>query len=112
MARKKIKGEEMSTNRYFQLIERIFDKYYTEGSSEVPFERNDLVRTAAELDINLPTNLRTTVKEMGQVETDELYVGIDQRGVQYVFPVQAKGRTDQLGVVQIEQFCYVCRKVS
>jgi hypothetical protein len=212
MARKKIKGEEMtkSTNRYSQLIERIFDKYYTEGSSEVPFERDDLARTAAELDINLPKNLgdiiysfryrsqlpdsiqkyapagmewiirpmgqarykfalasmsriipnqmlsetkipdatpgiiakyavndeqgllarlrynrmidiftgitcyslqnhlRTTVKEMGQVETDELYVGIDQRGVQYAFPVQAKGRTDQLGVVQIEQDFAMC----
>jgi hypothetical protein len=40
---------------------------------------------------------------MGQVETDEIYIGIDKRGVHYVLPVQAKGGNDKLGVVQIEQ---------
>jgi hypothetical protein len=40
---------------------------------------------------------------MGQVETDEIYIGIDKRGVHYILPVQAKGGTDKLGVVQIEQ---------
>jgi len=45
---------------------------------------------------------------MGQVETDELYIGVDQRGAQYVFPVQAKGGTDKLGVVQIEQDFAMC----
>ena len=45
---------------------------------------------------------------MGQVETDEIYVGLDKRGVHYVFPVQAKGGTDKLSVVQIEQDFGVC----
>ncbi len=45
---------------------------------------------------------------MGQVETDEIYVGLDQRSAQYVFPVQAKGGTDQLGIVQIEQDFALC----
>ena len=45
---------------------------------------------------------------MGQVETDEIYVGVDKRGVQYVFPLQAKGGTDRLNVVQIEQDFGVC----
>lgn len=40
---------------------------------------------------------------MGQVETDELYIGIDRRGIHYVFPVQAKGGKDRLSIVQIEQ---------
>src|SRR3989339_1402925 len=57
---------------------------------------------------SLQNHLRTTVPEMGQVETDEIYVGIDQRGAQYVFPVQAKGGTDQLGIVQIEQDFALC----
>jgi hypothetical protein len=57
---------------------------------------------------SLQNHLRTTVPEMGQVETDEIYVGVDQRGAQYVFPVQAKGGTDQLGVVQIEQDFALC----
>jgi hypothetical protein len=45
---------------------------------------------------------------MGQVETDEIYVGVDKKGVQYVLPVQAKGGKDRLSVVQIEQDMAVC----
>lgn len=57
---------------------------------------------------SLQSHLRTTVPDMGQVETDEIYVGVDKRGAQYVFPVQAKGGTDQLGIVQIEQDFALC----
>ena len=197
-------------NRYSKLIERIFDKKYTDGSREVAFQREDLISTADELSIKLPKNLgdivysfryradlpesirsrspeglewvirptgqarykfllsaiprffpnpilaeskildatpgiiakyafndeqallakirynrlidiftgvacyslqnhlRTTVPNMGQVETDEIYVGVDKRGAQYVFPVQAKGSSDQLGIVQIEQDFALC----
>lgn len=59
---------------------------------------------------SLQNHLRTTVPDMGQVETDEIYVGIDRQGVQYVFPIQAKGGTDRLSVVQIEQDFAVCRQ--
>ncbi|GAB5521142.1 MAG: hypothetical protein RhofKO_33930 [Rhodothermales bacterium] len=52
---------------------------------------------------SLQNHLRTTVRGIGQVETDELYVGIDRRGAHYMFPIQAKGGNDELGVVQIEQ---------
>ena len=45
---------------------------------------------------------------MGQVETDEIYVGIDKSGSHYVVPVQAKGGTDRLNRVQIEQDLAVC----
>jgi hypothetical protein len=45
---------------------------------------------------------------MGQVETDEVYVGVDKKGAHYVIPVQAKGRTGRLSVVQIEQDFAVC----
>lgn len=47
---------------------------------------------------------------MGQVETDEIYVGVDKKGAHYVFPVQAKGGTDKLSVVQIEQDFAVCAR--
>ena len=57
---------------------------------------------------SLQNHLRTTVPDVGQVETDEIYVGIDKNGKQYVFPVQAKGGTDELGVVQIEQDIKLC----
>ena len=59
---------------------------------------------------SLQNHLRTTVPEMGQVETDELYVGVDKKGIHYVFPVQAKGGTDKLSIVQIEQDFAVCAR--
>lgn len=198
------------SNRYSRLVAKIFAQNYTKGAREVAFQREDLVRTAAKLDIKLPKNLgdivysfryraalpesirkrapdglawvirpigqakykfsltamprilpntllaetkipdatpgiiaryavndeqglltklrynrlidiftgvtcyslqnhlRTTVPDMGQVETDVVYVGVDQRGAQYIFPVQAKGGTDQLGIVQIEQDFALC----
>ena len=58
---------------------------------------------------SLQNHLRTTVPEMGQVETDEIYIGIDRRGAHYVFPVQAKGGTDKANIVQIEQDIALCR---
>src|SRR6185503_2646292 len=32
---------------------------------------------------SLQNHLRTTVPKIGQVETDEIYIGIDKRGVHY-----------------------------
>jgi hypothetical protein len=197
-------------NRYGQIIERIFLSNYQEGTREIPFEREDIVRVAEELKIKLPKNLgdviysfryraalpeaiqtcvsegeawiirpagrsrycfvaiadrpivptsmlaetkipdatpgiiakyassdeqgllaklrynrlidiftgitcyslqnhlRTTVPGMGQVETDEIYIGLDRRGVHYVFPVQAKGGRDKINIVQIEQDAALC----
>ena len=57
---------------------------------------------------SLQNHLRTTVPNMGQVETDEIYIGVDKKGAHYVFPVQAKGGTDKLSIVQIEQDLAVC----
>ncbi len=52
---------------------------------------------------SLQSHLRTKIPGIGQVETDELYVGVDQSGVQYVLHVQAKGHRDKIEIVQIEQ---------
>ena len=197
-------------NRYAQIIETVFLKYYQAGAEEVPFERSDLIQAANTLTIKTPKNigdilysfryrtalpqrilekapegyewiirpvgkarymfvltgrnrivpsemlvetkipdatpgviskyaisdeqgllarlrynrlidiftgltcyslqnhLRTTVPGIGQVETDEIYIGLDKRGVHYVLPVQAKGGTDQIGIVQIEQDFAIC----
>lgn len=57
---------------------------------------------------SLQNHLRTTVRGIGQVETDELYVGVDRAGAHYILPVQAKGGTDVLGTVQIEQDLALC----
>lgn len=52
---------------------------------------------------SLQNHLRTSVKGIGQIEIDELYIGIDTHGCHYVIPVQAKGGKDQIGVVQTTQ---------
>lgn len=197
-------------NRYAQIIERIFLARHQAGARDIPFEREDIVRVAAELQISLPKNLgdviysfryrvalpaaiqartsegeawiirpagrsryrfvavtdrpvtptpmmaetkvpdatpgiiaryassdeqgllaklrynrlidiftgvtcyslqnhlRTTVPGIGQVETDEIYVGLDRRGAHFVFPVQAKGGRDRINIVQIEQDAALC----
>jgi hypothetical protein len=56
----------------------------------------------------LQSHLRTTVASVGQVETDEVYVGVDRKGVHYVFPIQAKGGDDRLSTVQVEQDITMC----
>ena len=57
---------------------------------------------------SLQNHLRTTVKGIGQIEIDEIYVGVDKHGRQYVIPVQAKGGSDQHGVVQTSQDIACC----
>ena len=57
---------------------------------------------------SLQNHLRTTVPNMGQVETDEIYVGVDKSGSHYVIPVQAKGGSDRLNRIQIEQDIALC----
>ena len=52
---------------------------------------------------SLQNHLRTTVEGIGQIEIDELYIGLDKHGCHYVIPVQAKGGKDQIGVVQTTQ---------
>ncbi|MBN2289486.1 MAG: endonuclease [Candidatus Glassbacteria bacterium] len=58
---------------------------------------------------SLQNHLRTNVPDLGQVETDELYVGLNKKGMHFVIPVQAKGGIDKLSVVQIEQDMAVCK---
>lgn len=58
---------------------------------------------------SLQNHLRTTVKGLGQIETDEIYVGVNHLGTHFVVPVQAKGGSDTLSTVQIEQDYAMCR---
>jgi hypothetical protein len=59
---------------------------------------------------SLQNHLRTTVHGIGQIEIDEIYVGIDKQGRQYVLPVQAKGGSDQLSSVQTKQDIACCKE--
>jgi hypothetical protein len=57
---------------------------------------------------SLQNHLRTTLPGGSQIETDEIYIGLDKRGVHYILPVQGKGRKDKKGIVQIEQDYNMC----
>ena len=57
---------------------------------------------------SLQNHLRTTVADIGQIEIDEIYVGVDRHGRQYVVPVQAKGGTDRISGVQTKQDISCC----
>lgn len=70
---------------------------------------------------SLQNHLRTTVKGIGQIEIDEVYVAVDKHGRQFIVPVQAKGGKDQHGIVQTAQdiaWCQtnfpelICRPIS
>lgn len=58
---------------------------------------------------SLQNHLRTHVTLLGQVETDEVYIGLDKRGIHYILPVQAKGKSERIGIVKIEQDFAVCK---
>ena len=61
---------------------------------------------------HLQSHLRTSVDvenaldgslSSSQVETDDVYIGLDKHGAHYILPVQAKGGNDVLSVIQIWQ---------
>jgi hypothetical protein len=57
---------------------------------------------------SLQNHLRTFVEGMGQVETDEIYVGVNKSGEQFIFPIQAKGARERVGIIQLEQDFALC----
>lgn len=57
---------------------------------------------------SLQSHLRTSVEGIGQVETDEIYIGVSRTGEQFIFPVQAKGARDRIGIIQLEQDFALC----
>ena len=59
---------------------------------------------------SLQNHLRTAVKSIGQIEIDELYVGVSQSGAQFVVPIQAKVDDDRHSVVQTLQDAAYCEE--
>ncbi len=67
---------------------------------------------------SLQNHLRTSIpvwnpirqrNQSAQVETDELYIGIDRNGAHYVIPIEAKGQNDSINIIQIWQNAQVCK---
>jgi hypothetical protein len=59
---------------------------------------------------SIQNHLRTTVGDIGQVEVDEIYVGINKRGTHFVLPCQAKSPGDKFGIVQVMQDIALCQE--
>lgn len=59
---------------------------------------------------SIQNHLRTTVAGIGQVEVDEIYVGINKRGTHFVLPCQAKSPGDRFGIVQVMQDVALCQE--
>jgi len=61
---------------------------------------------------HLQGHFRTTVSETGQVEVDDLYIGLDVDASAYVLPLEAKidSDRDKLGVIQVTQMVKFARQ--
>ena len=59
---------------------------------------------------SLQSHLRSYVKHKGQMEIDEIYVGVNRSGEHFLVPVQAKGGKDFLSVVQSRQDIEWCKQ--
>jgi len=58
---------------------------------------------------SMQNHLRTKVEGIGQIEIDELYIGVNKIGQHFIIPVQAKVGNDKIGVVQLLQDITYCR---
>lgn len=58
---------------------------------------------------SIQNHLRTTVSSIGQIEIDEIYLGISKKGAHYVIPCQAKSPGDKFGIVQFMQDIEFCK---
>jgi hypothetical protein len=50
----------------------------------------------------------SSVTGIGQIEIDEIYVGLNRKGVQFVIPVQARAGNDRISVIQTKQDIGYC----
>ncbi|MBN2271094.1 MAG: hypothetical protein JXN61_10795 [Sedimentisphaerales bacterium] len=52
---------------------------------------------------HLQSHIRTTISGEGQIEIDDLYVGLDEDGLEYILPIEAKSPDDRdkLGWFQV-----------
>lgn len=59
---------------------------------------------------SMQNHLRTQVSGIGQIEIDELYVGVNKKGQHFIIPVEAKVGKDMVGMVQLMQDMEFCRQ--
>ncbi len=90
-------------------------RLYTSGTDEQALltrvRYNRLVDIFTDLTCySVQNHLRTTVSHIGQVEIDEIYVGVNKRGTHFILPCQAKSPGDQFGIAQVMQDMALCQE--
>ena len=58
---------------------------------------------------SIQNHLRTTIQNVGQIEIDEVYLGVNKKGTHFVMPCQAKSPGDRFGIVQVMQDIAFCK---
>jgi len=58
---------------------------------------------------SVQNHLRTVVDGVGQIEVDEIYIGLNSKGVHFCIPCQAKSPGDSFGIVQAMQDVALCK---
>jgi hypothetical protein len=58
---------------------------------------------------SIQNHLRTTIQNVGQIEIDEVYLGVSKKGAHFVIPCQAKSPGDRFGIVQVMQDIEFCK---
>lgn len=58
---------------------------------------------------SIQNHLRTTVNNIGQIEIDEVYLGVNKKGAHFILPCQAKSPGDRFGIVQVMQDIEFCK---
>ena len=59
---------------------------------------------------SIQNHLRTTVENIGQIEIDEIYLGVSKKGGHYIIPCEAKSPYERFGVVQVMQDIEFCKQ--
>ena len=58
---------------------------------------------------SIQNHLRTSIANVGQIEIDEIYLGVNKRGAHFAIPCQAKSPGDRFGIVQVMQDIEFCK---
>jgi len=59
---------------------------------------------------SLQNHYRTKIESIGQIEIDEIYVGISKNGAHYIMPCQAKSPNEKFGFAQVYQDLALCQQ--
>lgn len=96
-------------------LPEIVEKYLSEDEQALlsSVRYNRLIDIFTEITcFHLQSHIRTTIQDEGQIEVDDLYVGIDTDGKEYILPLEAKSPEDRdkLGWIQVSNLVKFARQ--